>query len=94
MIKGVAIRFPKQNELNPRAATGLDRIDFDCRGGYRHHDDCLAFHLGGSEGYALGVVSGRCSDDATLECGRAKLRHFVVSATQLKREHRLVVFSF
>jgi hypothetical protein len=71
----------------------LDRRDLDLGRGDRHHDGGAAAEPPGGERHALRVVAGGSGDDAALQRRRGELRHLVVGAAQLEREHRLQVLA-
>ncbi len=90
---GIAVAVAVQHDLHGTLAEMLDRVDLDLRRGGRHHDDSLASEAVGGERYALRMVARRGGDHAALELLGSELRHLVVCAAQLEREHRLHVFA-
>src|SRR6266540_3635905 len=90
MRVGVAVRIAVQHHL--RAARG-DRSDLDLRRGDGHHDRRLAAERLRGERDTLRVIAGGGRDDAVRALGRAQMRHLVVGAAQLEREHRLLILA-
>ena len=74
-------------------AARLDRGDLDVRRGHRHHDRRRAAEPLRRERDALRVVAGGRRDHAARAFGRGQVRHLVVGAAQLEREHRLLVLA-
>jgi hypothetical protein len=69
------------------------RIDFDIRGGNRHHDQRLHAQTRCGERHALGMVARRSGNHATRFLLFGQARHHRVGAAQLKAVHRLTVFT-
>ena len=86
LVVGVAVQY------DFGAARG-DRRDLDLRRRHGHHDGRLAFELLRRERDPLRMVAGGGGDHAALERRRGQLRHLVVRAAQLEREHRLHVLA-
>ncbi len=86
----VAVRVAVQHD---RRAAGLHRGDLDVRSGHRHHDRRGAAEPLRRERDALRMVARRRGDDAARALGRREMRHLVVRAAQLEREHRLLVLA-
>ena len=75
------------------AAARLDRGDLDVRRGHRHHDRRAARQPLRGERHALRVVARGRGDHALRALGGRQVRHLVVRAAQLEREHRLLVLA-
>ena len=86
----VAVRIAEQHRFR---APRLDGGDLDVRRGHRHHDRRRAIELLRGERDTLRVVAGRGRDDAARALGGRQMRHLVVRAAQLEREHRLLVLA-
>ncbi|MNS63732.1 hypothetical protein D3C72_968350 [compost metagenome] len=69
------------------------RVDLDLRRRGRHHDQCAHAEARGGQRHALRMIARRGADDAAPQCFGTQLRHLVVGAAQLEREHRLGVFA-
>ena len=86
----IAVRVAVQHD---RRAARLDRRDLDVRRGHRHHDRRGAAEPLRRERDALRVIAGGRRDDAARALGGRQMRHLVVRAAQLEREHRLLVLA-
>ena len=75
------------------AAPPLHRVDLDPRCRHRHHDNCAAAELGRRQRDALRVIARRRRDHALFELLARQMRHLVVRAADLVREHRLLVLA-
>ena len=87
---GVVVAVAVQHDLR---AARLDRGDLDVRRGHRHDDRRRAAELLRGERHALRVVAGGGRDHAARALGGREVRHLVVGAAQLEREHRLLVLA-
>jgi hypothetical protein len=74
-------------------AQGLDRRGLDVRRRDRHHDRRLAREPLRGERDALRVIARGRRDDAARTLGGRQVRHLVVGAAQLEREHGLLVLA-
>jgi hypothetical protein len=81
LVVGIVVGARNEPHLGTEAAGVLDLHD---RRAVRHADDALDAHVGGSQGHALGMVSGRAGDDALVERLLRKLRNLVVGTPQLE----------
>jgi hypothetical protein len=68
-------------------------VDLHLWGRYRHHDDRLDAHARGRQRHALSMIPRRRCNYAALQRFGRNMRHLVVRAAHLEREHRLVVFA-
>ncbi|CAB3640354.1 hypothetical protein LMG27174_00469 [Paraburkholderia rhynchosiae] len=89
----IAIRFAELHDLDGRAAMRAHRIDLDLGRGHRHHDDRLHAHARRRQRDALRMIARRRGDYAALQRFQRNMRHLVVRAAHLEREHRLVVLA-
>jgi len=87
---GVVVGLAVQHHFG---AARRHRVDLDLRRGHRHDDDGAAAELLRGQRHALRMVAGAGRDHAALERGRRQVRHLVVRAAQLEREHRLQVLA-
>ena len=82
--------FAREDHL---AAEAFHCVDLDGRACFRHDNGGLAAKMPCGKGNALGVVSGRGSNDTTLELITGELRHLVVGAAQLEGKDGLGVLA-
>ena len=88
---GIRIRIAMQYCF---CATAGNRLHLNLRRGHWHNDDSLAAQFLRRQRHTLRVITRRGSDDTAFKLRRRQLRHFVISAAQLKRKYRLHVFPF
>ena len=81
LVVGIVVGARNEPHLGTEAAGVLDLHD---RRAVRHADDALDTHVGGSQGHALGMVSGRAGDDALVERLLRQLRDLVVGTPKLE----------
>ncbi|CAJ6434725.1 Uncharacterised protein [Burkholderia pseudomallei] len=89
----VAVRFARLDHLDGRSAVRAHRVDLHLRRRHRHDDHRLHVHPRGRERDALRMVARRRGDHPARERVGRDVRHLVVRAAQLEREHRLVVLA-
>jgi hypothetical protein len=80
----VAVGIPVQDNLGAACRHG---VDLDVGRGGGHDDDGLALQALRGQRHALRMVAGGSGDHATFQGCSRKLRHLVVSATQLEGKH-------
>ena len=90
LVVGVRIRIAVQHDFR---AARLDGGDLDVRGRDRHDDRRRAAQPLRRQRHPLCVVARRRRDDALRALGGGELRHLVVGAAQLEREHALLVLA-
>ncbi len=81
MVVGLIVVIPVQHDLAAQIDHGLD-LDLRCR--QRHHDSGCNAAVPGRQCDPLGVVAGRCADDAAPGGRFRQMRDLVVGAADLE----------
>ncbi len=89
----VAIRFTHLHHFDCRAAVRSHRVHLYLRGRHRYHDNGFHAHARCRQGHTLCVIARRSGNHAAFQRFCRNMRHLVVGAAHLEREHRLVVFA-
>ena len=91
VVVGVGVAVAEQHDFG---ATSAHRVDLQLRRGDRHHDHGPAAHAPGRQRDPLGMVAGRRRDHPARQLLGRQMRHLVVGAAQLEREHVLHILAF
>ncbi|CAE6808102.1 hypothetical protein R69927_06032 [Paraburkholderia domus] len=89
----IAIRLAELHHLDRCSAMRAHRIDLHLRRRHRHDDDRLHTHPGRRQRHALRMIARRRGNHPAFQRLRRNVRHLVVRAAHLEREHRLVVLA-
>ena len=87
---GIAVRVSVEQYFRP---TALHRVNLDRRRGHRHDDPCRAAQSLSRKRHPLSMIPGGGSYDPTRAFPGGQVRHPVVRAAQLEREHRLLILA-